>query len=138
MLGAIVNHPAFGRGQVVETRNAGREAAVRFDNGIRTVVQSNMLSVLQPSVVSIKPPRPVIVPRPERVFTPEEVTRRAARHTIEALRYGVVPAQRIRELSVGLAAERASLSQAFAQVREYGGDARVIVGEYGTGKSHFF
>ena len=38
MIGSIVNHPLFGRGQVVELRNAAREVAVSFDNGIRAVV----------------------------------------------------------------------------------------------------
>nr|MBA4186181.1 hypothetical protein [Acidobacteriota bacterium] len=47
MIGAIVNHPLFGRGQVLELRNAGRDSVVRFDNGIRAVVPSGMLSVLQ-------------------------------------------------------------------------------------------
>ena len=47
MIGSIVNHPLFGRGQVLELRNAAREAAVRFDNGIRTIVQTNMLTALE-------------------------------------------------------------------------------------------
>ena len=59
-----------------------------------------------------------------------------ARRTIEALRYGLVPAKRIRELSVGLEAEKASLQKALTNTKENGGDVRVVVGEYGTGKSH--
>ena len=46
MTGVIVSHPLFGRGQVLEVRNAAREAVVRFDNGIRAVVQRNMLAEL--------------------------------------------------------------------------------------------
>ncbi len=144
MIGAIVNHPLFGRGQVLELRNAARSAVVRFDNGIRAVVESNMLSTLQPaasvaaSTNTHARPSQIFTPRPEKVFTPEATARLEARRTVEALRYGVVPARRIRELSVGLKAERASLHRAFNEVSETGGEVRVILGEYGAGKSHFF
>ena len=138
MIGAIVNHPLFGRGQVLELRNAGRESVVRFDNGIRATVPFSMLSVLQAAETENKPPKPFFVPRQEKVFTPEESARIEARRTVEALRYGLVPAKRIRELSVGLDEEKMSLHRAFADTKEKGGDVRVIVGEYGAGKSHFF
>ncbi len=138
MIGAIVNHPLFGRGQVLELRNAGRESVVRFDNGIRAAVPVNMLSVLQAAEMENKPPKPFFVPRQEKIFTPEESARLEARRTIEALRYGLVPAKRIRELSVGLDEEKASLHRAFTDTKEKGGDVRVVVGEYGAGKSHFF
>ena len=139
MIGAIVNHPLFGRGQVLELRNAGRDAVVRFDNAIRASVPSNMLSVLQAAETQDKAaPKPFIAPRAEKIFTPEEESRLEARRTIEALRYGLVPAKRIRELSVGLEEERESLQSAFTNTEEHGGDVRVILGEYGAGKSHFF
>ena len=139
MIGAIVNHPLFGRGQVLELRNAGRDSVVRFDNGIRAVVPSGMLSVLQTAETETpSAPKSFIAPRPEKTFTPEEAGRIEARRTIEALRYGLVPAKRIRELSVGLDEERESLQRAFANMKEHGGDVRVVLGEYGAGKSHFF
>ena len=138
MTGVIVSHPLFGRGQVLEVRNAAREAVVRFDNGIRAVVQRNMLTELD--VPGAKPlPKPAPLPqRREPAYTPEDLQRLASRRTIEALRYGVVPAPRIRELSVGLENERASLQRAFQTVEEKGGDVRIVLGEYGAGKSHFF
>ncbi len=139
MIGSIVDHPLFGRGQVMELRNAAREAAVRFDNGIRAVVPTNILSILKsPDSTLTPPPRPIVTPRAEVAPTPEQLQRFEARRTIEALRYGVVPHQRIRELSAGLERERASLERAFDEVAHSGGDVRVILGEYGTGKSHFF
>ncbi len=137
MIGAIASHPLFGRGQVLEIRNAGRDAVVRFDNGIRASVPNNMLSILQ-AAENQPAPKPFIAPRAERIFTPEEEKRIEARRTIEALRYGLVPAKRIRELSVGLEDERESLQNAFTNTKENGGDVRVVVGEYGAGKSHFF
>jgi hypothetical protein len=138
MTGAIVNHPLFGRGQILELRNAAREAVVRFDNGIRAVVQMNMLSMLETSHAVPAPVVPQLRQREERPRTEEEVKQSEARKTIEALRYGVVPSKRIRELSVGLERERKSLQKAFANVEEHGGDVRVVLGEYGAGKSHFF
>ncbi len=138
MIGSIVSHPLFGRGQVVELRNAAREAAVRFDNGIRAVVPASILSILQAADTPAPAPRPVVLPRAEAAPTPEQEQKIAARRTIEALRYGVVPQKRIRELSAGLESERASLHRAFDEVAQTGGDVRVILGEYGTGKSHFF
>jgi hypothetical protein len=138
MIGAIINHPLFGRGQVLELRNAGRDSVVRFDNGIRAAVPSSMLSVLQAVENQQFAPKPFLAPRAEKVFTPEETQKLEARRTIEALRYGLVPAKRIRELSVGLEDEKTSLQNAFANTKEIGGDVRVVVGEYGAGKSHFF
>ncbi len=137
MIGSIVNHPLFGRGQVAELRNAAREAAVSFDNGIRAVVPVSILTVLQASSTP-PPPRPITPPPAEIPRTPEQQQRLSARRTVEALRYGVVPHKRIRELSAGLESERASLKRAFDAASRAGGDVRVILGEYGTGKSHFF
>lgn len=139
MIGAIVSHPLFGRGQVLELRQAAREAVVRFENGIRAVVRKNMLTTLHAPEAQVAAPvaAPLAPPR-ERVATPEEAQRMEARRTIEALRYGVVPAKRIREMSVGLERERASCQRAFDEVARNGGDVRVILGEYGAGKSHFF
>lgn len=138
MIGSIVNHPLFGRGQVAELRNAAREVAVSFDNGIRAVVPVNILSILQASNIPAPPPRPITPPPAEVARTPEQQQRLSARRTVEALRYGVVPQKRIRELSAGLESERASLNRAFEGTARLGGDVRVILGEYGTGKSHFF
>jgi hypothetical protein len=137
MVGSIVTHPVFLRGQILELRNAGRDATVRFENGIRAVVQTNMLTVVE-AAKTTAPPRPIIQPRVEVARTPEQEQRISARRTIEALRYGVVPHKRIRELSAGLDAERESLHHAFDNVAAHGGDVRVILGEYGQGKSHFF
>jgi hypothetical protein len=145
MVGAIVSHPLFGRGQVLELRNAARESVVRFDNGIRTVVQSNILTLLHEAAVASlqtplkpQPSKPVVQSHEEAVFSPEQLQRIEARHAIEALRFGVVPNKRIRQLSFGLDKERESLHKAFDTVEQRGGDVRVALGEYGTGKSHFF
>jgi hypothetical protein len=83
-------------------------------------------------------PRPAAPARTEAALSPEQIEQLEARRTIEALRYGVVPSRRIRELSVGLDDELKSIHRAFEEVERAGGDVRVILGEYGAGKSHFF
>ena len=83
MIGSTVNHPLFGRGQIIELRNAARESAVRFDNGIRAVVPVNLLSVLKSSDTPALAPRPLIAPRNETARTVEQEQRFAARRTID-------------------------------------------------------
>ena len=61
-----------------------------------------------------------------------------SRQAIEALRLGVVPRFRINDLTVGLRHERETVEAAFDRTETYGGDVCAIVGEYGSGKSHFF
>ncbi len=135
MIDAVVTHPLFGRGLVKELRNAGREASVAFDNGIRTVVPMTMLRLINGE--EAQPTR--LVPPPKRPEpTPEQLRAYDARRTVEALRYGIVPNRRIRELSVGLQGPLSSLHRAFETVEKDGGDVRVVIGEYGSGKSHFF
>ena len=140
LIGSIINHPLFGRGVAQELRSAAREAVVRFDSGIRAVVQVSMLTVLKEAAVPAvsASSKPIARPLTETPPSPEKLRRLEARQTIEALRYGVVPSKRIRELSAGLAGERDSLQRAFDEVAKSGGDVRIVLGEYGTGKSHFF
>ena len=83
MIGSIVNHPLFGRGQVLELRNAAREAAVRFDNGIRTIVQTNMLSILETAAktATASVPRQVSMPHTDTAPTPEQAGKMEARQS---------------------------------------------------------
>jgi hypothetical protein len=52
------------------------------------------------------------------------------------LRFGVAPAAYLRELTIGLAAERASVAAGLNRSHELGGAVRAALGEYGYGKSH--
>ena len=72
----------------------------------------------------------------QSIAMPMAAERWQARHLIESLRVGVAPAQRIRDLTIGLEAERKSLGQALNQAHSEGGAARAVLGEYGYGKSH--
>lgn len=137
MINSIVTHPLFGRGQVLQLRNSAREAVVRFDNGVKTVVAANMLKVLESSQPLEPFKQPVKQKQPSSSLSINQADFEA-RRTIEALRFGIVPHTKIRELSVGLESEFENLQKAFHQTKDFGGDARVVVGEYGAGKSHFF
>jgi hypothetical protein len=60
-----------------------------------------------------------------------------ARQTLEALRLGIVPAQDVETLTIGLEAEQVSLQRALEGARERGGEVEAVIGDYGFGKSHF-
>ncbi|MCO5185604.1 MAG: ATP-binding protein [Anaerolineae bacterium] len=130
MIGQQVEHPQFGRGQVLATYRNGYEWLVRFENGLRFRRPSAEFSaellptIPQPHHTPFIPPSPM--PRDQL----------AARQLIEALRVGIAPAQHVSELTIGLAPEQASLRQALEQTQRDGGAVRAVVGEYGFGKSH--
>jgi hypothetical protein len=87
VIGAEVHHPLFGRGAVLELRSAGRDAAVRFESGIRTVTPMSMLTVATPDS-GAAPTKPPTAPRlsPAESRTPTDSKAMGARRTIEALR----------------------------------------------------
>ena len=131
MIGASVEHPQYGNGRVVAQYRNGAEWMVRFDSGLRFRRPRQEFNGQRPqeSFVSAENP-PRCVPMP---MAPD---RWQARHLIESLRVGVAPAQRIRDLTIGLEAERKSLMQGLNQAHSEGGAARAVLGEYGYGKSH--
>ncbi len=59
-----------------------------------------------------------------------------ARQLLEALRVGIAPAQHIKELTIGLESERASLAEGLVSAHQAGGAVRAVIGEYGYGKTH--
>jgi hypothetical protein len=63
-------------------------------------------------------------------------SRLETRRLIEALRFGVAPAAHLRELTIGLEAERTSVIAGLNRAHEMGGAVRAVLGEYGYGKSH--
>ena len=129
IIGTEVEHPQFGRGQVVAAYRNGADWLVRFDSGLRfrrprgefVGHQDDPTTIALPSGPT-KPPM-----RPEQLD---------ARQLLEALRAGIAPAQHVRELTIGLAAEQTDLHRALLRAHEEGGAARAVFGEYGFGKSH--
>ncbi len=130
MIGEIVEHPQYGRGQIVAQYRNGAEWMVRFENGLRFRRPRQEFNGEQSEE------RPMFAAAPSSMPTPMLPDQWDARQLIEALRMGVAPAQHIRDLTIGLEAERASLGAALVQAHSHGGAVRAIIGEYGFGKSH--
>jgi hypothetical protein len=129
MIGEIVQHPQYGRGQVVETYRNGMEWLVRFESGLRfrrprREFEGELATTPSTSSLPFSPAAPMTRSRFE------------ARQLVEALRVGVAPPQQVRELTIGLEEERASLILGLNQAHQSGGAVRAIIGEYGFGKSH--
>jgi hypothetical protein len=131
MIGERVDHPTFGPGTVVAVFRGGSEWLVRFESGLRFrrarrefvgEAEDPRPAAPSPTLPSVRPP----VPR----------ARFEARRVVEALRFGVAPAAYIRELTIGLAAERTSVAAGLNRSHELGGAVRAVLGEYGYGKSH--
>jgi P-loop Domain of unknown function (DUF2791) len=95
------------------------------------------MSVPAPAAPStVLPERSSVRQRPHEQITLDEQFQ--SRQVIEALRLGVVPRFKINDLTIGLHRERATVEAALDCTETYGGDVCAVVGEYGTGKSHFF
>ena len=69
------------------------------------------------------------------IHVPADVTEAQALHAIEALRLGVVPRHLIESYTVGRTDEVQMVHQDLAATEE-GGAFRVVMGDYGTGKTH--
>ena len=131
MIGESVEHPQYGRGRVVAQYRNDAEWMVRFASGLRFRRPRQEFNGQRPqeNLVSAENTS-------QSIAMPMAPERWQARHLIESLRAGVAPAQRIRDLTIGLEAERKSLGQALNQAHSEGGAARAVLGEYGYGKSH--
>jgi hypothetical protein len=129
MIGEVVQHPQYGRGQVMETYRNGMEWLVRFDSGLRFRRPRREFAgegEANPGTSSL----------PFSPAAPMARSQFEARQLVEALRVGVAPAQQVRELTIGLEEERASLVLGLNQAHQSGGAVRAVIGEYGFGKSH--
>lgn len=130
MIGEMVEHPQYGRRQIVAIYRNGAEWMVRFDNGLRFRRPRHEFNGQQESVVSLAPPAlpPATAPMSRTQFE--------ARELVEALRVGIAPVQHIRELTIGLAEERTNPNNALNRTHQQGGAVRTVLGDYGFGKSH--
>ncbi|MDQ3396421.1 MAG: DUF2791 family P-loop domain-containing protein, partial [Deinococcota bacterium] len=128
MIGEHVEHPRYGRGQIVAVYRNGAEWLVRFESGLRfrrarqEFQGESALPLVAPA--GFVPPAPM--PR----------SRFEARNLVEALRFGVAPAHYVHELTIGLEGERASLIAGLNGAHGQGGAVRAVIGDYGHGKSH--
>lgn len=130
MIGEVVEHPQYGRGQVVTLFRNGTEWMVRFESGLRFRRPRHEFN--GQSAHGLAPAAPLPLP----ATPPMSRSQFEARQLLEALRVGIAPVQHLQELTIGLAAERADLSEALNQAHQNGGAVRAVMGDYGFGKSH--
>ncbi len=135
MIGERVEHPQYGRGQIMAVYKGGGEWLVRFESGLRFrrprgEFEGEGFSSTSPAPTATTPipNAPVTAPMPQDQFE--------ARALIEALRLGVAPVQKAQALTIGLEGERSSLVAGLTQAQTQGGAVRAVVGDYGGGKSH--
>lgn len=160
-VGARVKHPFLGPGSVLEIQRGGRVVRVCFDNKPQVgwlVVASELEPAVEPEGLAAvmtaiaraqaDPPAPVARkprPAPAAALLPDEsltpihahpdVTEAQAQHAIEALRLGVVPRHLIETYTVGREREMALVRQDLDDTLDNGA-FRIIMGDYGTGKTH--
>lgn len=131
MIGEYLEHPQFGRGQVVAAYRNGAELMVRFESGLRFRRPRHEFAQDGQALAAPQATTTVYQPQP-----PMPSTQLEARQLIESLRVGIAPSQHVAELTIDLEAERASIVQGLNQAHQQGGAVRAVVGEYGYGKSH--
>jgi len=130
MIGETVEHPQYGRGKITAVYRNGSEWLVRFDSGLRFRRPRREFVGQQELVLAPAAPLPVLDAQP---MAPSQYQ---ARQLLEALRVGIAPAQHIKELTIGLESERASLAEGLVAAHQAGGAVRAVIGEYGYGKTH--
>ncbi|MBM3461634.1 MAG: hypothetical protein FJX76_05990 [Armatimonadetes bacterium] len=163
-IGSRVKHPFLGPGSVLEIQRGGRVVRVCFDNKPQVawlVVASELEVATEPEGISavmsilargqaVAQSQPEPLPKrrptpPPSSLLPEEsiapipacpsVTEAQALHAIEALRLGVVPRHLIETYTVGREKEIALVRQDLEETLSQGA-FRIIMGDYGTGKTH--
>lgn len=112
----IVAHNIFGEGVIIERRWDDAQARVQFRSGLTLWLPAKWLKPLS--------------------VTEKEIDRVAAKRMLEAFRLGIVPHQDVEYFTFGRGYEIDALEQGLQRLRDGTGDAYVIQGTYGSGKSH--
>ena len=121
----VVRHPRYGRGVTRRSRHKGFELHVAFDDGLTRWVRLDELTE-----GGMTPPVSAITPHVPPAVSDE---RFKSRRMIEAFRLGTVPYDCVREFTFGRDRETQSLMDWLDEPEENG---LLVVGEYGTGKTH--
>lgn len=130
MIGEVVEHPQYGRGKIVAVYRNGEDWLVRFESGLRFRRPRREFAGQQE--ITLAPAAPPPLPDVEPM-SPDQFQ---ARQLVEALRTGVAPAQHVKELTIGLEQERATLISGLDESHKLGGSALAVIGDYGYGKTH--
>lgn len=123
MKGKIVYHHAHGRGIAGDARKSGLEYQVHFDSGETRWVRADTLEISEALA------RPTLAAQPNRQRPDNFVERQV----IEALRLGIAPEQGLDLFTVGRESELSALRTWLDTPDDPG---NVIIGTYGTGKTH--
>lgn len=148
--GEWVLHPAFGRGEVVRLVRGGRYLLVRFENRrVLSQVTPEEVGRLNPTALkvlglspkgSFVPSRPIAAAPPAMVSVQDLLPEgtegdHLALQVLEALRVGVAPAHMVELYTVGREHEMELVESDLDETLRAGA-ARVLLGDYGTGKTH--
>ena len=125
MNGTAVQHVKHGRGQVLESRHKGFEILVAFDDGIKRWVRTDELNI---EIKTQTEETPDYV-EPEFYLNDQQLK---SRHMLEAFRLGIVPYDLIDEFTFGRNEEVNQLGKWLNSDKA----AFLVVGDYGSGKSH--
>jgi len=124
MTGTQVHHPKYGHGVVKKIRNKGFEVYVDFEDGVLRWVRADDLT--ESELPSITEP-----PGPQTLILSNEHLR--SRRMIEAFRLGIVPYDCVDEFTFGRDKETKKIMNWLNSNDE---STLLIIGEYGTGKTH--
>jgi hypothetical protein len=121
-----VDHPKYGHGIVKQSRNKGFEFLVDFEDGRSRWVRRDQITVNKESTPSH------LAKHPAGGLSNES---RKARRMIEAFRMGIVPLDCVSGFTFGRQAEIKQLSD-WLNNWEDNKNSLLVVGAYGTGKTH--
>lgn len=124
-VGEEVHHLVHGRGTVTDSRFRGFQLKVKFDRGQPRWVRPNQLEFTKQKS---RRPSPV-ADKPAVVATP----RLKYRRMVEAFKLGIVPDQAVREFTFGRSPE---ISFTNDWLEDPDRNVLLLVGEYGSGKTH--
>ncbi len=121
----VVHHTKYGRGIVQDSRYKGFELRVKFDDGRSRWIRADELSDT-PTLQD----KGIILTERSSVLSEENWR---SRRMIEAFRLGIVPHDAVQEFTFGRELEIQNIK---SWLYEEDNSTLLIVGEYGTGKSH--
>ena len=156
MLERFVHHERYGQGLVKRTRNKGFQLQIKFDTSFTRWVRLDELaetevnnSVDLPELDSVDLPelerdddssRPLLNQNPTvvlddkpKIETIRELDRFKSRRMIEAFRLGIVPYDCVQDFIYGRSGEMAYFTD---WLENPNSNSLMVVGEYGTGKTH--
>jgi len=126
-LNSEVYNPYFGKGIVIGFRQRYKEAQVAFED---ITIWMNIEELTKIKKIELQK-------KNDKSASKYILSKKKAKKIIEALRLGVVPEAEIEEYTVHRSEEIKEIEKGFERVENEGGNSTIVLGEYGSGKSHF-